>query len=112
MSIGAVANHGPNTRGSLALSFLSRADELISAGWEGWHPIEFAVLRFRVPASTEPPAEQEALLPQRGALRRLVALARGLRNGAKAFVRLFGRRKERREVNRDVATRYRQVPLQ
>jgi len=55
------------------------------------------VLRFGVPASTDP-AEQEAILPQRGALRRLVALARGLRNGAKAFVRLFGRRKERREV--------------
>ena len=37
-------------------------------------------------------------MAQRGALRRLVALARGLRNGAKAFVRLFGRRKERRDV--------------
>ena len=37
-------------------------------------------------------------MPQHGALRRLVALLRGLRNGAKAFVRLFGRKKERREV--------------
>ena len=49
-------------------------------------------------ASTEPPAEQQALLPQHGALRRLVALLRGLRNGGKAFVRLLGRKKERREV--------------
>jgi NAD(P)-dependent dehydrogenase (short-subunit alcohol dehydrogenase family) len=37
-------------------------------------------------------------LPQSGALRRLVALLRGMRNGAKAMVRLFGRRKEQREV--------------
>jgi len=37
-------------------------------------------------------------LPQHGALRRLVALLRGLRNGGKAFVRLLGRKKERREV--------------
>ncbi|HEY3254728.1 MAG TPA: hypothetical protein VGJ91_12300, partial [Polyangiaceae bacterium] len=56
------------------------------------------MVRFGVPESTDPPAELEAILPQHGALRRLVALARGLRNGAKAFIRLFGRRKERREV--------------
>ena len=37
-------------------------------------------------------------MPQHGALRRLVALLRGLRNGGKAFVRLLGRKKERREV--------------
>jgi NAD(P)-dependent dehydrogenase (short-subunit alcohol dehydrogenase family) len=49
-----------------------------------------------VAASTEPKAE--VILPQSGAFRRLVALARGVRNGLKAFVRLFGRRKERREV--------------
>jgi NAD(P)-dependent dehydrogenase (short-subunit alcohol dehydrogenase family) len=42
--------------------------------------------------------EAEAILPHSGAFRRLVALLRGLRNGAKAMVRLFGRRKERREV--------------
>lgn len=47
-------------------------------------------------ASTEPKAE--AIISQSGAFRRLVALARGVRNGLKAFVRLFGRRKERREV--------------
>ncbi len=41
---------------------------------------------------------REAILPHSGALRRLVALLRGLRNSAKAFVRLFGRRKERREI--------------
>lgn len=45
---------------------------------------------------TEPKAE--AILSQSGAIRRLVALAKGLRNGLKAFVRLFGRRKEHREV--------------
>jgi len=49
-----------------------------------------------VAASTEP--ETEAIISQSGAFRRLVALARGVRNGLKAFVRLFGRRKERREV--------------
>jgi NAD(P)-dependent dehydrogenase (short-subunit alcohol dehydrogenase family) len=49
-----------------------------------------------VAASTEPKAE--VILPQSGAFRRLVALARGVRNGLKAFIRLFGRRKERREV--------------
>lgn len=38
------------------------------------------------------------LLPQRGAVRRFVALLKGLRNAGKAIVRLFGRRKERREV--------------
>lgn len=37
-------------------------------------------------------------LPEHGATRRLVALLKGLRNGAKAFVRLFGRKKERREI--------------
>ncbi len=37
-------------------------------------------------------------MPQHGGVRRLVALLRGLRNGAKAFVRLLGRKKERREV--------------
>ena len=56
------------------------------------------MVRFRVPASTQPPAEREVILPQRGALRRAVALLRGLRNGGKALVRSFGRRKERREV--------------
>ena len=56
------------------------------------------VVRLGVAASTEPKAEQEAILPQSGALRRLVALARGLRNSLKAFIRLFGRRKEQREV--------------
>jgi NAD(P)-dependent dehydrogenase (short-subunit alcohol dehydrogenase family) len=44
------------------------------------------------------PQPQEAILPHSGALRRLVALLRGVRNSAKAVVRLFGRRKERREV--------------
>ena len=48
--------------------------------------------------SSEPPAEQEVILPHRGALRRLVAVARGVRNTLKAFVRLLGRRKEQREV--------------
>jgi len=56
------------------------------------------VVRFGVAASTLPPARQEAILPHRGALRRLVALLRGLRNGGKAFIRLVGRKKERREV--------------
>jgi NAD(P)-dependent dehydrogenase (short-subunit alcohol dehydrogenase family) len=46
----------------------------------------------------QPEREQEAILPHHGALRRLVALLRGVRNSAKAIVRLFGRRKERREV--------------
>ena len=59
---------------------------------------------FGVPASTEPPAERELILPKRGALRRVVALFRGIRNGAKAFVRLFGRRKERREVTTILVT--------
>ena len=44
------------------------------------------------------PQPREAIFPHNGALRRLVALLRGLRNGAKAFVRLLGRRKERREI--------------
>ncbi|HEY4107346.1 MAG TPA: SDR family NAD(P)-dependent oxidoreductase, partial [Polyangiaceae bacterium] len=44
------------------------------------------------------PPTAEAILPHNGAVRRLVALLRGLRNGAKAMVRLFGRRKEQREV--------------
>jgi short-subunit dehydrogenase len=37
-------------------------------------------------------------LPHSGAFRRVVALLRGMRNSAKAVLRLFGRRKERREV--------------
>lgn len=45
------------------------------------------------------PEPREAILPHNSALRRLVALLRGVRNGAKAFVRLFGRRKERREIS-------------
>ena len=45
------------------------------------------------------PEPREAMFPHNGALRRLVALLRGVRNSAKAFVRLFGRRKERREIN-------------
>ena len=49
-------------------------------------------------APNEPQPHEEAILPHSGALRRLVALLRGLRNGAKAVVRLLGRRKERREV--------------
>jgi short-subunit dehydrogenase len=49
-----------------------------------------------VKSNIEPP--QEPLLPQSNAVRRLVEVLRGLRNGAKAMLRLFGRRKERREV--------------
>jgi NAD(P)-dependent dehydrogenase (short-subunit alcohol dehydrogenase family) len=45
------------------------------------------------------PEPRDAILPQNGVLRRLVALLRGVRNGFKAFVRLFGRRKERREIS-------------
>lgn len=45
------------------------------------------------------PEPRDAILPHNAALRRLVALLRGMRNTAKAFVRLFGRRKERREVS-------------
>ena len=56
------------------------------------------MVRFGLLVSTEPPAQQESLLPQHGAVRRLVALLRGLRNGGKAFIRLVGRKKERREV--------------
>jgi len=57
-----------------------------------------AVVAFRVLVPTEPQPKQETILPHSGALRRLVALLRGLRNSAKAFVRLLGRRKERREL--------------
>jgi len=56
------------------------------------------VVELGVAASTGPKAEEEALLSQSGAFRRLVALARGVRNVLKAFVRLLGRRKEQREV--------------
>jgi hypothetical protein len=44
------------------------------------------------------PPPEEPLLPHRGAVRRLVEVFRGLRNGGKAMLRLFGRRKEHREV--------------
>ena len=54
--------------------------------------------------SQRPAQGDEAILPQSGALRRLVAVLRGLRNGAKAFVRLLGRRKERREVTTILVT--------
>ncbi|MDX2054660.1 MAG: SDR family oxidoreductase [Polyangiaceae bacterium] len=47
----------------------------------------------------EPQPSLEMLLPQRGAVRRFVALLKGLRNGGKAILRLFGRRKERRETS-------------
>jgi len=43
-------------------------------------------------------------LPHSGAFRRLVALLRGMRNSAKAVLRLFGRRKERREVTTILVT--------
>ncbi|MEP7052332.1 MAG: SDR family oxidoreductase [Pseudomonadota bacterium] len=56
------------------------------------------MVRLSVLESKRPAPGEEAILPHSGALRRLVALLRGLRNGAKAFVRLLGRRKERREV--------------
>ena len=56
----------------------------------------------RVLASREP--QTEAILPHSGALRRLVALLRGLRNGGKAMVRLLGRRKERREITTILVT--------
>lgn len=49
-----------------------------------------------MPAPREP--QTEAILPLNGALRRLVALLRGVRNGGKAMLRLLGRRKEYREV--------------
>ena len=55
------------------------------------------MVEFRVLAPNQP-EPRDAILPQSGALRRLVALLRGIRNSAKAFVRLLGRRKERREV--------------
>ncbi len=54
--------------------------------------------------SQRPAPGDEAILPHSGALRRLVAVLRGLRNGAKAFVRLLGRRKERREVTTILVT--------
>lgn len=42
--------------------------------------------------------DNEGILPHNGAVRRLVALLSGLRNGSKAVLRLLGRRKEQREV--------------
>ena len=42
--------------------------------------------------------QSEAILPHNGALRRLVALLRGLRNGGEGMGRLLGRRKEQRKV--------------
>jgi NAD(P)-dependent dehydrogenase (short-subunit alcohol dehydrogenase family) len=57
-----------------------------------------------VSALKAPRPTQNALLPQGGVVRRLVALLRGLRNSAKAFVRLFGRRKERREITTILVT--------
>jgi NAD(P)-dependent dehydrogenase (short-subunit alcohol dehydrogenase family) len=54
--------------------------------------------------SKRPAPGDEAILPHKGAVRRLVAVLRGLRNGAKAFVRLLGRRKERREVTTILVT--------
>jgi NAD(P)-dependent dehydrogenase (short-subunit alcohol dehydrogenase family) len=56
------------------------------------------VLKFVAVVSRDPQPSLETLLPQRGAVRRLVALLAGVRNAAKAIVRLFGRRKEKREV--------------
>ena len=50
-----------------------------------------------VPQAPQP--KQDELLPPDGWLRKLVALLRGLRNSAKAIVRLLGRRKERREIS-------------
>jgi NAD(P)-dependent dehydrogenase (short-subunit alcohol dehydrogenase family) len=55
-------------------------------------------------ASKRPAPADEAILPHSSALRRLVAVLRGLRNSAKAFVRLLGRRKERREVTTILVT--------
>jgi hypothetical protein len=57
-----------------------------------------------VTALKAPQLPEEALLPHGGVVRRLVALLRGLRNSAKAFVRLFGRRKERREITTILVT--------
>ncbi|MEO8905716.1 MAG: SDR family oxidoreductase [Polyangiaceae bacterium] len=54
--------------------------------------------------SKRPAQGDEAILPHSGTLRRLVAVMRGLRNGAKAFLRLFGRRKERRAVTTILVT--------
>ena len=56
------------------------------------------MLSFGVVAPPEPEPVEEALLPQRAVLRRFVAVLHGLRNSLKAFVRLLGRKKERREV--------------
>ena len=56
------------------------------------------MVRFGVLAPRDPEPPTEAILPHSSALRRLVALLRGMRNSAKAVVRLLGRRKERREV--------------
>ena len=41
--------------------------------------------------------DRDLILLHSGALRRLVALLRGMRNGLKAMLRLFGRRKEQRQ---------------
>lgn len=54
--------------------------------------------------SKSPPPGNDAILPHSGALRRLVALLRGVRNGLKAIVRLFGRGKEQREVTTILVT--------
>ncbi len=62
------------------------------------------VVHLAVLESKRPAPGDEAILPHNGALRRLVAVLRGLRNGAKAFVRLLGRRKERREVTTILVT--------
>ena len=50
------------------------------------------------------PPQKEPILPHHGAVRRLVALLRGVRNSTKAFVRLLGRRKERREITTILVT--------
>lgn len=57
------------------------------------------VVLFGVIAQKDPEPYRDALVPPGSALRRLVALLRGVRNSGKAVVRLFGRRKERRETN-------------
>jgi NAD(P)-dependent dehydrogenase (short-subunit alcohol dehydrogenase family) len=72
------------------------------AGRQPGRQRQSSVVQFRVLAPREPPPE--AILPQSSALRRLVALLRGFRNGGKAIVRLLGRRKERREVTTILVT--------
>lgn len=56
------------------------------------------MVQFSVFATQQPPRDEAAILPHSVLVRRLVALLRGLRNGLKAFIRLLGRRKERRPV--------------